>query len=161
MIQNYVTSCKEKEIVRRTNVKKAYEQSFLDQLAKYDEEVAGLNDGGDAKGKKGKGGAGSTPPPEFKPDEEMVYDDDLSNALKYEETQFLKRIQRLIDVCKREGASILQYGETVYNNMGTMIDMRLRDECRSIHAFNKLCRETIEETKFEHMFIMENTIILI
>ena len=158
LIQNYVTSCQEKEIVRRTNVKKAYEQSFLDQLAKYDEEVAGLNDGGDAKGKKGKGGAGSTPPPEFKPDEEMVYDDDLSNVLKYEETQFLKRIQRLIDVCKREGASILQYGETVYNNIGTMIDMRLRDECRSIHAFNKLCRETIEgETKFEHMFIMENT----
>ena len=39
--------------------------------------------------KKGKGGAGSTPPPEFKPDEEMVYDDDLSNVLKYEETQFL------------------------------------------------------------------------
>ncbi len=158
LIQNFVLSCQEKELVRRKNVKKAHEESFLNQLAKYDEEIAN-SVGGDAKGgKKGKGGAGSTPPPEFKPDDEMIYEDDLSTALKYEETEFLRRINRLIDVCKREGASILKYGTTIYDSIGKMIDLRLRDECRSVYAFNNLCRETVEsEKQFEHLFTMNNT----
>eukprot|EP00943_MAST-04B_sp_MAST-4B-sp1_P006551 g6551.t1 len=156
LIQSFVASCQEKELVRRKNVKKAHEESFLSQLAKYDEEIA-KSGGGDAKGGK-KGGAGGTPPPEFKPDDEMVYEDDLSNALKYEEEEFLRRINRLTVVCKREGASILKYGTTIYDSIGKMIDLRLRDECRSIHAFNNLCRETIEsEKQFEHLFTMNNT----
>ena len=126
-------------------------KTFLQQLAKYDQEVSGSTGG-----KKGKGSG--TPPPEFKSDEEMVYNDDLSRSLEWLEQVYLIRIQRLIRICEREGQAIKDFGESVYDSLAGMIQYRLRDEYRCVDAFNNLSRETIEkEIKFEHLYTMDNT----
>ena len=149
--QEFVTSCQENETRRRLSVKKVHEESFLQQLAKYDQEVSGSTGG-----KKGKGSG--TPPPEFKSDEEMVYNDDLSRSLEWLEQVYLIRIQRLIRICEREGQAIKEFGESVYDSFAGMIQYRLRDEYRCVDAFNNLCREIIEkEIKFEHLYTMDNT----
>ena len=145
MASTYITELQECEVARRAKVKEASEATFADKLAAYDAEN---NIGG---GKKG----GGTPLPEFP---EASGSDDLATALAYEEEMFVGRLNRLLNVARREGDAILSYGTLVYDKLDGMIKKRFDEEYSACYACETYARETIEnETQFEYLVELGNT----